>query len=834
MIFFGRNYRIGILTLLMEDEFESSRITLQPILGQLDHDARLFVMLNGPPSCGISDFFAGHRHVAFFCSGRNLGVAGGRNFLCRHALLWGADILVCYDNDFLPPRGYVTLICRALIELARRERVGIIAPALLNGNACTDYWKVSYDRDAQARDTTPRCDDNLSFDPDAARQFLRAHLPHVGHTLFYHLGIRDWRNHYVKWPSPRWESLRHRLHSRVPVVPPPTDYESTMLVRNSEVQQAVLSGSGPVPVDTLPGGAHCFFASLIRELHGYDENFNPFGFEDSDLCIRALNAGYCNYVIPAIPLIHDVAQRHMNRAALARLHNQGRARRIFRTKYSNGRLSFWLGFASEVLFNPVRIFRQEFRRLRAGCGWSIVAKAFRGGAIYLHAFLRYGSDRREEVAGRHINSGPFARLQTQGRQRRMLLRRFAGGRLHYCMTLASALFVDPIQIFRQELAERRAGCGRRITAKAFQAATIYLHAFLGSRVDRSKAVHTFPVGARKILYIPHNAYHALNMSYAVSYLHQAGIETLFVNVEGAYRNEGARREIERLGLRYVEYGPDVLDREQPDLVVVMNDWGGVVHQTVKQANRIGIPTVAIVEGVQDFEDTHVGHIGVGRIRRPYRTAKYALATGDYDRKFLPSETTVVVGIPRIEPLLAELPAFPERPLVAINCNFTYGLYTEQGRDWIDSAVSACAQVGMDYVITQHHADDMDLTAYQVTREPLYDVLRKCTVVASRFSTVLLEAMAMGIPAVYHNPHGERMDTFREPWGAYRVTRNSVELAAALREAVTWAPNYRERCRAFFRYHVSVGNRPAGERTAMAIIEILQKEPRPAQQGHSPL
>jgi GT2 family glycosyltransferase len=753
VILFGRNYRIGILTLLLEDEFESSRITLQPILGQLNYDARLFVLLNGPPSCAIRDFFDRHRHVHFFCAARNLGVAGGRNFLCRHALLWGADILVCYDNDFLPPRAYVTLICRALIELARRERVGIIAPALLNGNACTDYWKVGYDRSAQARETTRCCEDNLSFDPDDVRQFLRTYFYDAGYSLFYHLGIRVWRAHYINWLSPRWESLRHRLHSLIPIIPPPTDYGITMLVRNSEVQQAVLGGSGPVSVDTLPGGAHCFFASLIRELQGYDENFNPFGFEDSDLCIRALCAGYCNYLIPAIPLIHDVTQRHMNRTPLALLHILGRARRIFRTKYCNGRLSFWLGFASEVLLNPVRIFRQEFRRLSAGCGWSIVAKSILGGAIY-----------------------------------------------------------------------------HRIAAKALQAATIYVRAFLGHRVDRSKAVHTFPAGARKILYIPHNAYHALNMSYAVSYLHQAGIETLFVNVEEAYRDKGARREIERLGLRYVEYSPDVLDREQPDLVVVMNDWGGVVHQTVMQANRIGIPTVAIVEGVQDFEDTHVGHIGVGRIRRPYRTAKYVLATGDYDRKFLLPETSVVVGMPRVEPLLAESPAFPEHPLVAINCNFTYGLYTEQRREWIDSAVSACAQAGMDYVITQHHADDMDLTGYRVIREPLHDVLRKCTVVASRFSTVLLEAMALGIPTVYHNPHGERMDTFREPLGAYRVTRNSVELAAALREAVTWAPNYRERCRAFFRYHVSVENRPAGERTATAIIEILKKEPRPAQQA----
>lgn len=738
MVLLGRNYRIGILTILMEDEFKSSRITLQPVLRQLNRDTRLFVLLNSPHSYEIGDFFDGRRHVQFSCAGRNLGVAGGRNFLCRQALGWGADILVCYDNDFLPPGGYLTLICQALVKLAQRKHVGIIAPALLNGNACSDYWSAGYDRCARDLDTAGICREEISFVPEDMRQFLRTRLPHTGDNLFYHLGIRAWRIHYVKGLSPRLELLRDRLHGLIPIVPLPPDYKTTMLVRDPEVQQAVLGGSDPIPVDTLPGGAHCFFASLLRELGGYDDNFNPYGFEDSDLCIRALRAGYCNYLMPAITLIHDVAERHIKR-------------------------------------------------------------------------------------------DPFARLQMRGRGRRILLTKFTGGRLSYCANFTSALLLEPVMIFRQEIFRRRNRCERFAAAKAFQGTSLYLYNFLTHRLDRSKAVHTFPLGPRKILFIPHNAYHTLNMSYALPYLHRLGMETLFVNIEGAYRNEGASREIQRLALHYVDYTPDVLEKEQPDLIVVMNDWGGVVYQTVREANRVGIPTVAIVEGVQDFEDTHVAHIGVGRIRRPYRTAKYVLAVGDYDRNFLPAENVFVVGMSRIEPLLAATPVFATRPVAAINCNFTYGLYTDQRGGWIDSAVAACAQAHMDYVITQHHADEMDLRGYPVTSDPIYDVLGKCTIVISRFSSVLLEAMALGKPVVYHNPHGERMDTFRDPRGAYRITHNSAELTEALQESLTWVTDYRERCQEFFRYHVSVESKPSGERTAAAMTEILRREPRPVRE-----
>jgi len=312
----------------------------------------------------------------------------------------------------------------------------------------------------------------------------------------------------------------------------------------------------------------------------------------------------------------------------------------------------------------------------------------------------------------------------------------------------------------------------------------------------------------KILFLPHNAYHTLNLSLSVPYLQKVGAECLFVNIDKVYRGEGAEAEMRKRGLAYIDYQDDILDTYRPNAVVVMNDWGGVVHQKVLEAQKRGIPTVAVIEGVQDFQDTHVAHIGVGRIRRPYQTADWVLLTGDYDRKFITHDRVRVVGVPRIEPLWREPVRFPDRPLVVINSNFTYGIYTHIQKEWIDNAIAACAQAGIDYVISQHHADEMDLSGYQVAREHIHDVLRRGSLLISRFSTCLLESMALGKPVIYFNPHGERVDTFQDPMGAYPIAHNRDELVTALRNLIPYRGDYRKVCMKFFAYHVSITQSPS--------------------------
>jgi hypothetical protein len=325
-----------------------------------------------------------------------------------------------------------------------------------------------------------------------------------------------------------------------------------------------------------------------------------------------------------------------------------------------------------------------------------------------------------------------------------------------------------------------------------------------------------------VAFMPHNQYHAYNMSLAVPYLAREGADSIFVSIDKVYsHHEDAESMMNKLNIPYVEFSRNFLNELKPDALVVMNDWSMVTREYVRKAKWRRIVTVALIEGVQDFEDTHVAHIGIGRIRRPYKTVEYPFLIGEYDRKFLKSRKARVVGMPRIEPLLKEKPVFPRNPLIVVNSNFTYGLYTQIQKVWLDQIVEACTACGYDYVISKHHSDKMDFTGYNVSSESMHDLIRKGSVFVSRFSTGLLESMALGKPVIYHNPHGERQDTFQDPMGAYPVTNDTETLTDALKESAGFEGDYREKCRSFFEYHVSVTNQPSAQRIASELTRIMK-------------
>src|SRR5690606_11839460 len=158
----------------------------------------------------------------------------------------------------------------------------------------------------------------------------------------------------------------------------------------------------------------------------------------------------------------------------------------------------------------------------------------------------------------------------------------------------------------------------------------------------------------------------------------------------------------------LDYAPGFLRRLRPSAVVTMNDWGAVTRAAVLRANLKGIPTFSVVEGVQDFEDTHVEtHPGFRR-RYPYTRSRFPLLTGDYDRKCIKNPRAAVVGIARIEKLLDRDCRFPSTDRAVINSNFSYGKYARFAEKWISDVVTACTDVGIDYVISQHIADETDL------------------------------------------------------------------------------------------------------------------------------
>ncbi|MGB7964197.1 MAG: glycosyltransferase [Propionicimonas sp.] len=249
-------------------------------------------------------------------------------------------------------------------------------------------------------------------------------------------------------------------------------------------------------------------------------------------------------------------------------------------------------------------------------------------------------------------------------------------------------------------------------------------------------------------------------------------------------------------------------------IVTLNDWGPL-RRVIEAANAAGVPTFAKVEGVQDFLDDDTG-----RIRTPYRQARWILGQGPNDVASLPDKEVLVVGSSRLE-LVATLPPVHPGDHVLANLNFTFGVLTDQRDGWLRSIADAARTLGVDVVVSRHPAEKGDTMGMEVAARPFRHEITKAGVLVSRFSTVPFEAMARGVPFVYHNPHREKVPTFENPEGAFWVSRSTDELELRLQEALDAREGYRERSWPFFAAQVDIdpGRDPA-ERAADAIVERL--------------
>nr|MDJ0954261.1 hypothetical protein [Acidimicrobiia bacterium] len=253
-------------------------------------------------------------------------------------------------------------------------------------------------------------------------------------------------------------------------------------------------------------------------------------------------------------------------------------------------------------------------------------------------------------------------------------------------------------------------------------------------------------------------------------------------------------------------------------IVTLNDWGEEPHQAILAANESGVATFAKVEGVQDFDD-----IDVPRVRNPYQTARYVLCQGPNDAAALGDRAdTHVVGNTRLEAIWSNPGRRPLTDLVVVNLNFTWGVLEEARTMWVDTVIAATNQLGYRTVFSLHPAEKSRPEGVEISELPMRHLLTRASVLVSRFSTVPFEAMARGVPFVYHNPHHEAVPTFHEPQGAYEITRTADELAAAIELSRSWIGGYRDRSERFFREQIDIQpGVPSEVRAASAIAERVK-------------
>lgn len=254
-----------------------------------------------------------------------------------------------------------------------------------------------------------------------------------------------------------------------------------------------------------------------------------------------------------------------------------------------------------------------------------------------------------------------------------------------------------------------------------------------------------------------------------------------------------------------------------DSFIAMNDWGEPSRAIYHLARVRGVPSVAKVEGVQDFTD-----VDTGRIRLPYLAADHVLVQGNNDVAALDRKNLHVVGNSNMEVAWADGPIdAPRNGEVVINSNFTYGVLLDARDRFLRDAIDAIAELELEPVISQHPADlalPADLARYRTDRS-MSSMLPHAEAIITRFSTVPFEAIAYGTPFVYFNPHHEKVPAFATPDPAFEHVHDKDSLVAALRSAIAGREGYRDRAEPYFRAQIDMVETSSAERAAQAISTI---------------
>ena len=270
------------------------------------------------------------------------------------------------------------------------------------------------------------------------------------------------------------------------------------------------------------------------------------------------------------------------------------------------------------------------------------------------------------------------------------------------------------------------------------------------------------------------------------------------------------------------YDPDWLSTAR--LVITFYDLTDGDREALEYRHRLGLPSVCMIEGINDFlrvDSPDHQHL-------PYRRCDYVFLAGSDDEKYFEDRPTYVVGLPVIESLATKGPTFPQKPLAVLNVNFTYGVLVEAREQFITKARRAFNAAGYDWVITKHPMDRGNLKGYPVSNLTQYELIDRCSVFVSRFATGILEALASGKPVIYFNPHNEKVAKFKSPLGAYEIATTEEELIRALKNVakdIESGVDFRARALPFLEWHT--GYKPHGpsvtQRFAEAVTEILERD-----------
>ncbi len=317
----------------------------------------------------------------------------------------------------------------------------------------------------------------------------------------------------------------------------------------------------------------------------------------------------------------------------------------------------------------------------------------------------------------------------------------------------------------------------------------------------------YPVNGGPVLFCPINDTHVKTFA-PISRL--LGDTRFFLY--GDDPRENAEAMLQSLGIAYQRGGTGAVARIRPSVVVLGKDWSPAARRLMAMAHAWQIPTVCLQEGPTEFN----------RDRRMQR-CDYPLVQGPIMLRDLDQRVHFVTGNSRFEN--RQPVPLPQKPMAMLNCNF-WGDVTRRER-WLDVVVGACRKAGVDFFLSRHPRDTgaiPDLPARSSGPNEIGRHLHESTIVITRYSSIIYEALLMGRNVICHDPSRGEIRAFDlDQTGAYPTTYGHDELVDAIRQAVQPATaELRSRVETFLDWHCGSRDQSTALRCASAIAAISWK------------
>lgn len=317
------------------------------------------------------------------------------------------------------------------------------------------------------------------------------------------------------------------------------------------------------------------------------------------------------------------------------------------------------------------------------------------------------------------------------------------------------------------------------------------------------------VRSKTIYFVVQNKNHVQIFREIITEFLSLGINTKLVILEHHHLSLQAIAAIKLIGLHFIPFSIMKREVRAEDLVCVAVDWAPIsFSRSIKKLKTRGIRFVGFIDGARFSRN--------GR----YRLVDYLLAWGPSGSD-LGVSRTFMVGSGIIERKF-KMRLENSRSKLRVIINYKRSDRNEQETfAWGKAAIEAAELIDAQPLFSVHPSVKNIPSSVSRDHRPIESLFEFSTLLITRGSTLIYEALAAGIAVIYFPEPNEKRVEFADPNGAFMVA-NSAEQALELAKLYAEKPIFPAAAAdEFLGRHVSVEpDRSSTERSVSILLKVL--------------